>query len=102
MAMGDESIFSVKDCRVDTYSNPNQPILWKEKYGVHKQVLVAAIMDAENGPLVLHLLEGIQGHKGFDKHDMVEVLEKLREVMPEGPIALFWDNASIHTAKATR
>ena len=91
----------MKDCDVRTYSYPNQPIEFYEKWGDHTQVHVCAIIDADNGPLVLHVMERTEEHKGFKKEDMVVALQKLRDVLPEGPIGLFWDNASIHKAGDT-
>ena len=72
-----------------------------QRYGDHKLVLVCGVISAEHGLCVAHIEEKSEEHKGFNRWDMITVLEKLRHALPEENIGLFWDNATIHRAKDT-
>ena len=101
MVMGDECCFSVNSFDSKTWAYATKPVTYEEKWGAHKQVLTCAIIDGVHGVLVLETIERTEDHKGFDRYDMIGILRKLRDRLPEGNIALFWDNASIHKAKDT-
>jgi hypothetical protein len=93
----DESTFNPKKLDHQVWAPSGQPFPINDKWAKGQYVACMAGISCESG-----LVHQMYKYQAFTSNDVGEFLIRLRQKCGSKKIAVFWDNASIHTAKFTQ
>ena len=94
----DECLFQCDSKRGRAWAPAGHPIQTRSKWSNKQVVVVCGAISAHRGRF--HMKYGI---RSFNAMDMVEMYKEMRNInSPNGKLAIFLDNASIHKAKVCK
>ena len=100
MFSADECTFSPNSYKLDRVWAPAGGGFQVDHKFLHSPlVLVYGVIAAERGVVLMNPVQKTEFKKGFNSDDICDFMVELRDAVPEYPIGVFMDNASIHKTR---